>query len=144
MRFITAVAAVAAMYAADVNAQSLLTTIERETRTVQVVEGKKITVTGCLERNPGGGYMLLDGRGDLMYTLVTDKDLTKQLDQFVAIAGRATDLGAAKLKIESKVSGGGITEKATTEFDGPIGLHYLGVDAVDTIAASCAAAKSFN
>jgi hypothetical protein len=30
-----------------------------------------------------------------------------------------------------------ITDKATRELTGDLGLHYLGVDSVKTIAASC-------
>jgi hypothetical protein len=137
MKLIIAVFGLAAMCASGVVRQAQ-TPREKETRTIEVKDGKKITVSGCLRRNPGGGYMLMDRTGDLQYTLVTGRDLTKQLDQFVSISGKATDRGAAKLKIESKV--GGDTEKAdeaTTEIEGDLGLRYLGVDSIETIAPSC-------
>ena len=136
MKRITAVFGIAAMCAGGVAAQ-VQTTREKETRTIQVKDGKKISVSGCLRRNPGGGYMLMDAAGNLQYTLATDKDLTNQLDQRVSIRGRATDRGAAKLKIESKVGNGGDADEATTEIEGDLGLRYLGVDSVETIAPSC-------
>src|SRR2546426_927969 len=140
MKRITAVFGIAAMCASGVAVQAQ-TTQEKETRTIEVKDGKKITVSGCLRRNPGGGYMLMDATGDLQYALATDKDLTSQLDQLVSIRGKATDRGAAKLKIESKVGNGENADTATTDIEGDLGLRYLGVDSVETIAPSCGLAE---
>ena len=102
MKLITAVLGIAAMCAIGISAQAQ-TTREKETRTIEVKDGKKISVSGCLKKNPGGGYMLMDGAGDLQYALVTDRDLTKQLGHLVSIRGKATDRRDAKLKIQVAV-----------------------------------------
>lgn len=128
--------AMAAISTAGVSAGQQ-TAIEGDVKTVEVKGGKALTMTGCLERNPGGGFMLTGRDGGMLYALVTDKDLTKQVGQFVSVSGKATDRGDAKLKIESKTTSGGITSKVKTEHDGALGLHYFGVDSVDTIAPAC-------
>ena len=146
MKCICAVFAAAAISSVGVLAQTQAA-VETSTRTIDVKDGRKTTVSGCLEKNPGGGYMLTDGEGDLIYTLVTDKDLTPQLSRRVSIRGKATDLGDAKLMIESTLhtrgSSGAITEKVTTELSGALGLRYLGVESVETVSGNRAADLSW-
>ena len=102
-------------------------------RKIEVEDGKKITVVGCLVRNPGGGFMLLNESGDLQYDLVTNKDLSTQVGDRVEVRGKATDLGDAKLKIEAEAGNATIT----TEYKGTLGLKYLGVDQVKTVSPAC-------
>ena len=62
MKLICATFGVAAMCAVGLGAQSGTT----ETKTkIDVKDGKDVKVTGCLERNPGAGYMLTDRAGVL-------------------------------------------------------------------------------
>ena len=74
---------------------------------MDVKDGKDITVTGCLERNPGGGYMLTTMSGSMKYALVTNDDLSKHVGHRIEVKGKAADRGDGKVKIESTVGKGG-------------------------------------
>lgn len=110
---------------------------------IEVKDGKKVTVHGCLERSANGGYVLADDQGGLKYELITDKNLSEDVGRFVAVRGKATDRGDAKVKIESQVGTSGSSSAATTtdagkvEMKGNLDLKYLGVDSVKTLAKSC-------
>ena len=140
MKLICAAFGIAAMCAAGAGAQTKTVTDVGQHK-IEVKDGKKITVTGCLDRNPGGGYMLTTKEGGMKYDLVTNKDLARHVGQRVAVRGKATDQGDAKLKIESKVGTTGDKDKtdasAKTEIKGDMGLKYLGVDSVKVLSKSC-------
>lgn len=144
MKLICAALGIAAMCAAGAAAQSE-TTHDSAKRKIEVKDGKKVTVRGCLERDPAGGYMLTNDLGRVRYELVTNKDLSKDIDRYVAVRGKASDRGDAKVKVESKVGTTGTTDdrhdkgkaKSTTEMKGDVDAHYLGVDSVKRLARSC-------
>ena len=137
MKLICAAFGMAAMCAVGLGAQSGTT----ETKTkIEVKNGKEVKVSGCLERNPGGGYMLTSSRGDLKYALVTNDDLSPHIGHRVEVKGKATDQGDGKVKIESAVGTSGHDKtESTTEIKGSdlAGMHYLGVKSVKMISASC-------
>ena len=110
-------------------------------RKIEVEDGRKIAIVGCLARNPGGGYMLMNDTGGLQYDLVTNKDLSTQVGNTVEVRGKATDLGDAKVKIESA---DGNDTKITSELKGKLGLKYLGVDQVKSLAQRCQGPVSAN
>jgi hypothetical protein len=110
-------------------------------RKIEVEDGKKVTLVGCLARNPGGGYMLMSDAGVLQYDLVTNKELATQVGTTVEVRGKATDRGDAKLTIESG-DGNGATIK--TEYKGTLGLKYLGVDQIKSIRQTCQSTVSAN
>ena len=60
MKLICTTFGLAAMLAVGLGAQS--STTKTKTK-VDVKDGKEIHVSGCLERNPGGGYMLTTTQG---------------------------------------------------------------------------------
>ena len=137
MKLICAAFGVAAMCAVGLGAQSGTT----ETKTkIDVKDGKEVKVSGCLEHNPGGSYILTNSRGGLRYTLVTDDDLSKHVGHRIEVKGKAADQGDGKVKIESTVgtSGSDKTE-SKTEIKGAdmAGMRYLGVKSVKMISASC-------
>jgi uncharacterized protein DUF5818 len=136
MRLIGSTFAIAALCAAGVMAQSATTT--KEKTKIEVKDGKTVTVAGCLERNPDGGYMLTSREGRSSYVLVGHDDLSKHVGHEVEVKGKATDRGDGKLQVESKVgtSGGDKTEAKTT-VKGDLGARYLGVKSIKMIAASC-------
>jgi hypothetical protein len=144
MKLICAAFGIAALCATGAAAQTKETQ-EHGKQKVEVTDGKKITVTGCLERNPAGGYMITTETGGMKYDLVTNKDLSDHIGHLVAVRGKATDRGDAKVKVESKVGTTGTTgdekdetnNKGKAELKGDLGLKYLGVDSVKTIAKSC-------
>ena len=105
MKAICAAFGLAAMCAVGLGAQSATTKSKTK---VEVKDGKEITVSGCLERNPGGGYMLTTTNGSLKYALVTDDDLSKHLGHRV------------------EIKGGDMS-----------GMHYLGMKSLKMISTSC-------
>ncbi len=145
MKLISAAFCVAAVCAAGLGAQTQTTTTKTETkRRVEVKDGTKIEITGCLERNDAGTYMLASSElGGREYALVTKKDLSKDVGHRVIVRGKATDMGDGKVKMEQRVGTTGSdrddkkTDKAKVEVKGDVGLHYIGVDSVKRIAKSC-------
>jgi hypothetical protein len=136
MKLISTTFAIAAMCAAVAAAQTQ-TTRQEDSQKIEIKDGKKVTVTGCLDSSPAGGYMLIDDVGDLKYSLVTDKDLDKYLGERVQVRGKATDRGDARVKIESKVGTTGTTSESKTELKGDLDLKFLGVDSVKRTSKSC-------
>jgi hypothetical protein len=142
MKLISAAFGLAAMCAVGVGAQTQTTHTETK-RTVEVKDGKKITITGCLEKTASGGYMLTSTEyGGRQYALVTDKDIAKHVGHRIAVRGKATDMGDGKVKLETKVGTTGSdddkkTDKSKVELKSNTGMHYLGVDSVKMIAKSC-------
>jgi hypothetical protein len=138
MKLICAAIGVASMCAVGLGAQTGTTTTTSTTK-VEVKDGKEVTVSGCLERNPGGGFMITNNAGGLKYVLVTDDDLAKHIGHRVEVQGKAADKGDGKVMIESKGTSGGEKTEAKTEIKGAdmAGMHYLGMKSLKMIASSC-------
>jgi hypothetical protein len=136
MKLICAAFGLAAMCAVGLNAQTGTTKAKTK---VDVKDGKDITVSGCLEKNPGGGYMLTTTGGSMKYALVTDDDLAKHVGHRVELKGKAADRGDGKVKIESTTGSGDDKSKAKTEVKGGdmAGMNYLGMKSLKMISASC-------
>jgi hypothetical protein len=112
---------------------------------VIVEEGKEITVTGCIERNPDGGYTITHATGKEgvvgSYILArldgADDELSGMKDHVghrVELKGRAADRGEGKLRI--------LTENRRTETRAEVkgdlgGLPYLGVKSARMLASVC-------
>jgi hypothetical protein len=137
MKLISVTFCFAAMCAAGLAAQST------ETKTkIEVKDGKEMTVIGCVERNPGGGYMLSDA--GTHYGLVGDQDFAKQVGHRVEISGKVADRGKGKVKVNTKVKtevehGKDREAEATTETKGDNlgGMSYFGVKSLKVISSSC-------
>ena len=142
MKLMLSAVAIAAACAVSAAAQTR-TIHEQGKEKVEVKDGKKITIHGCLERAGDGGYIVTDDEGGLKYELITDKNLSDDVGHFVAVRGKATDRGDAKVKIESKVGTTGSSSATTTddrgkaELKGNLDLKFLGVDSVKKLAKSC-------
>lgn len=142
MKLIGAAFGIAAMFTVAVGAQGTQT---RSKTTIEVKDGKDITTTGCVERTARGEYVLtgVGTGGSIQYVLVGKDDFGKHLGERVEVAGKATDLGDAKVKVEtkSKTEGesGKDTEHRTTRVEkGDISsLPLLGVKSVKKLAATC-------
>jgi hypothetical protein len=123
--------------------------VEKKTQSkVSVEDGRSIKVTGCVQRNPDGGFMLTNAankEGALgSYLLASDDDdLKDHIGHRVEITGKAADQGKGKIKVETKNErqhGDGDTSKTTStaEVKGDLkGLPYLGVKSVKMIASVC-------
>jgi hypothetical protein len=123
--------------------------LERKTQTkLSVEDGRDVTVTGCIERNADGGYLLTHAankEGSFgSYLLAADNDdLKDRVGYRVEIKGKAADQGDGKIKVETKNEskvGEGDKRKttSTSEVKGDLtGLPFLGVKSVKTIARAC-------
>ena len=142
MKLIGAAFGIAALCAVGAAAQTA-TVHEHGKEKIEVKDGKKVTVHGCLEQSAGGAYIVTNDEGGLKYELVTEKNLSDDVGHYVSVRGKAADRGDAKVKVESKVGTSGSTSATTTtderkaELKGDLGLKYLGVDSVKKLAKSC-------
>jgi len=117
-------------------------------RKIEVERGKEVAIAGCLDRNPGGGYMLTNDSGGMLYALITSKDLSPRVGERVVVSGKATDQGDAKVKITTTAVTPGvesqIATRVQTELEGGLGLKYLGVDSIKTMSNACRAPAAAN
>jgi hypothetical protein len=133
----------AVMSAAALNAQ---TEVKRTTK-VEVKGGKEITTTGCVGRTGDGRYTLTSVGGEMQYILVGHENMSKHTGHRIQVRGKATDLGDAEVKTETKTStktdvdhgpDQASQRKTTTEQKGDLaGVRFLSVDSVKTLADSC-------
>lgn len=112
---------------------------------VIVEDGKEMTLTGCVQRNPDGGYTLTNAAGKdgvvSGYILARLDDKDDELDDLkdhvghrVEIKGRAADRGDGKIRVKTD---SGKTE-SQSEVKGDLsGLPFLGVKSVRMIASVC-------
>lgn len=112
---------------------------------VIVEDGKEMTLTGCVQRNPDGGYTLTNAAGKdgvvSGYILARLDDKDDELDDLkdhvghrVEIKGRAADRGEGKIRVKTD---SGKTE-SQSEVKGDLsGLPFLGVKSVRMIASVC-------
>ena len=136
MKLICAAFGLAAMCAVGLDAQSGTTKTKTK---IDVKDGKEITVGGCLDRNPDGGYMLTTTGGSMKYVVVTDDDLSKHVGHRVELKGKAADRGDGKVKVESTTGTGGdkATSKAEVKGGDMSGMKYLGLKSLKMISTSC-------
>src|SRR3954452_9086695 len=119
--------------AGSLSAQSPETT--RSKTKVKVDGGKDVEVIGCVQENPGGGFMLTDSTRDRRYALVGGENLDKQLGHRVEIKGKATSRDHGKVKIETKEksSNADTTHDKTDVKD----VYALSVKSVKKLSDSC-------
>jgi hypothetical protein len=133
----------AAISAVGLNAQ---TEVKRTTK-VEVTGGKEITTTGCVDRSGDGRYTLTGVGGEVQYVLTGHENMSKHLGHRIQVKGKATDLGDAEVKTETKTTTKVEVEnghdersdrKTTTEQKGDVaGVRYLNVGDVKKLAGSC-------
>lgn len=137
MKLILSACCAVALCTATAHAQST----ETHTRSkVDVKDGRKVTVTGCVERSPDGLVLTnVAGEASHSYVLVGDKDLAKHVGHRIEVTGKAADQGHGKVEVESKRKvEGGPDEKTHEKAEGNLGgLAVLGVDHVKMVAKSC-------
>jgi hypothetical protein len=129
-------------------ASSLATAQDRDkskTR-VMVEDGKEMTITGCVERNPDGGYTLTNaaGRdgvvGSYILALLDDDDddelddLKAHVGHRVEIKGKAADRGDGRIKVKTD---NGKTETKSEVKGDLAGLPFLGIKSSRMIATVC-------
>jgi hypothetical protein len=135
------VAGLGVICAVGLGAQTSETKTETKTK---VKGGREITTTGCVERMPDGRYGLTGiAGGGTQYVLTGRHDVAKHVGHRVEISGKATDLGDARLRTETKTKfetedGKSHVAHAESEQKGDLtGLPLLGVKSVKMLAKSC-------
>jgi hypothetical protein len=120
---------------------------------VIVEDGKEMTVTGCIQRNHEGAYMLTNAAGKDgvvgSYILAVSDgeddldDLEKHVGHRVEVAGKAADRGKGRIKVETKSEmprpgGGKAKSESKSELQGDLaGLPYLGIKSFRMLASVC-------
>jgi hypothetical protein len=122
---------------------------------VIVEDGKEVTVTGCVQRNAKGSYMLTnvagkDGAsGSYILARLGDsdddklEDLAGNVGKRVEVTGKAADRGDGKIRVETrsevkKADGDTAKTETRSEVKGDLdGLPYLGVKSSRMIASVC-------
>jgi hypothetical protein len=135
--------AVAAISATLVSASVAQGTDKPKSRVI-VEDGKELTVTGCVGRNPDGGYTLTNAAGKdgptgsyILASLKGDDavdDVKDHVGHRVEIKGKAADKGDGRIRVETD---SGKTE-SKSEMKGDLsGLPFLGVKSSRMIATVC-------
>jgi hypothetical protein len=135
----------AAISAALISGAAAAQSDDKAKSRVIVEEGKDVTVTGCVGRNPDGGYTLTNAAGKDgptgSYILARSKDhedglgdLKDHVGHRVEIKGKAADKGDGKIRVETD---SGKTE-TKSEMKGDLtGLPFLGVKSARMLASVC-------
>lgn len=143
----TLLAAVVALLVAAAGAAQT-TTAKSETR-VKVKDGKEMKVTGCVERNPAGSFMLThvasrDGAlGNYMLVDEDADDLEDHIGHRVEIKGKVADKDddariETRTKTEVKVADDTRKTETRSVLKGDLtGLPFLGVKSIRMIAKAC-------
>ena len=112
---------------------------------VIVEDGKEMTITGCVGRNPDGGYTLTNAAGKdgatgsyILARLKDDDDTFDDVKDHVGhrveIKGTAADKGDGRLRVETD---SGKTE-TKSEMKGDLsGLPFLGIKSLRMLASVC-------
>ena len=111
---------------------------------IVVEDGKEMTVTGCVGRNPDGGFTLTNAAGKdgaagsyILARMDDDdayEDLKDHVGHRVEIKGKAADKGEGRIKVKTD---SGKTE-TKSEMKGDLsGLPFLGVKSARMIASVC-------
>jgi hypothetical protein len=113
---------------------------------VIVEDGKDMTLTGCIQRNPDGNYTLTHAAGkdgvmsSYILTALRDddddqlNDLKDRVGHRVEIKGKAADRGDGRIKVKTD---SGKTETKSEVKGDLAGLPFLGVKSSRVIASVC-------
>ena len=130
----------AAACAVTLGAQATETTTATN---IKMTGGKGVTLTGCIEADSDGGYLLthvLDKSGVLnSYVLVsTNTYFAKHVGQRVEVEGKLADSRHGRVEVTTDTNADGV--KSHSEADArhdAAGIRYLGPDHMKTIASFC-------
>jgi hypothetical protein len=129
-------------------AASLASAQDRDKPSTRIIveDGKEMTLTGCVSRNPDGALTLThaagkDGKvGSYLLALLDDDDddeiddLKDHIGHRMEVQGKAADRGEGRIKVKTE---SGKTE-TNSEVKGDLtGLPYLGIKSSRMIASVC-------
>ena len=145
MKLIGAAIAIASVCAWSVAAQEIKTTTKEKTK-IDIKDGKRVEVGGCVNATADGRFVLTNDVGGLKYLLVSDDNLSKYVGRRVEVKGVAADKGDGKVTIEKSVATSGEAgdrklddqkTKTKTEIEGDLAMPYLGVKSIKKLSNSC-------
>jgi hypothetical protein len=132
--------------AAALIVSSTLAAQDKPKTRVIVEDGKEMTLTGCVQRNPDGNLTLTNAAGKdgdatsyILTALNTDDnerldDLKDHVGHRVEIKGRAADRGDGKIRVRTENS----KTETKSEVKGDLsGLPFLGVKSFRMMASVC-------
>ena len=125
---------------ATVAAQATETTT---TTNIQMKGGKSVTLSGCIEADPDGGYLLthvLDKTGvPQSYVLVTtNKFFAKHVGQRVEVEGKLADRTHGRVAVATDTKTDGVNSHVETDArHDAAAIRYLGPDHMKSIATFC-------
>ena len=127
---------------ATLGAQATETTTTTTTN-IQMKGGKSVTLSGCVEAGPDGGYLLTHVADKVgvfgSYVLVTTNEyFAKHIGQRVRIEGKLADRSHGRVDVKSDTNINGVQSHVETDArTDPAAIRYLGPDHMKTIAISC-------
>ena len=108
---------------------------------VEVKDGRKVTVTGCVEQGPDGLVLTdVEGAGVTHSYILVGKgdDIAKHVGHRVEITGRAADSDNGKVQVETTMKvDGGKEQKNESKVEGDLSAPFLGVDKVRMVSSTC-------
>lgn len=126
---------------ASLGAQTETTTTT--TTNIQMKGGKSVTLRGCVEADPDGGYLLthvLDNAGlPQSYVLVTtNKFFSTHVGQRVEVEGKLADRTHGRVEVVSDTNTDGAKSHVETDArHDAAAVRYLGPDRMKAIATFC-------
>src|SRR3954469_4064228 len=140
MKTISLTALLAMACVAALGAQASETTT---TTNITMRGGKGVTLKGCVEADPAGGYLLpqLAGTGGQTYTYVlvtTNTFFAKHVGQRVEVEGKLGDRKHGHVDVVTDTNEDGRNSHFETDArSNAFAARYLGPDHMKTLAASC-------
>jgi len=135
-------ACVLLMAGATLSAQAADTTTTTTTK-IRMQGGEGVTLRGCVEATPDGGYLLTHVRDKAgvsqSYVLVsTDEFFPGHVGQRVEVRGKLADRRHGRVDVVSETTTGGVTSRVETDARSDASaIQYLGADHMKTIATFC-------
>jgi hypothetical protein len=128
--------------AATLGAQTAETTTTTTTN-VRMTGGKSVTLRGCVEADPDGGYLLThvadkDGQVDSYVLVTTNPFFASHVGQRVEVKGKLGDRKHGHVDVVTDFNADGQKSHFQTDArNNAVGLRYLGPDRMKSIATFC-------
>jgi hypothetical protein len=142
MKTISLLSFLTVVCAATLGAQTTAITTTTTTN-IQMKGGKSVTLRGCVEADPDGGYMLthVSDKGGVFHSYVlvtTDSFFARHVGERVQVEGKVGDRTHGRVDVVSDTNTDGVNSHVETDArHDAASIRYLGPDHMKTIATSC-------
>ena len=142
MKTITLLSYLTLAGAATLGAQTAATSTTTTTN-IRMTGGKSVTLRGCVEADPEGGYVLTnvadkDGQVSSYVLVTTNPFFASHVGQRVEVKGKLGDRKHGHVDVVTDVNADGRKSHFETDArNNAVALRYLGPDRQKAIAASC-------